>query len=140
MAPCAPARSSCRAIPSTPRPNCAGSSPTPGPTRSSRFRGSTLSHAGHFWLELFQGRPREALAAISSDPATALNLAWSSMARAQLGELDAAFAALDKAMASGYRDAGELRASNWFAPLRGDPRFEPLMKKHGMEKVPQGGP
>jgi adenylate cyclase len=99
-----------------------------------RQPGSTLSHAGHFWLELFRGRPRQALAAIGPDPATPLNLAWVAMARAQLGELDAAFAALEKAMAGGYRDVGELRASSWFAPLRSDPRFEPLMKKHGPEK------
>ena len=95
---------------------------------------STLSHAGHFWLEMFQGRPRQALAAVGSDAPTALNLAWLAMARTQLGELDAAFAALEKAIASGYRDAGELHASNWFAPLRGDPRFAPLMKKHGLAK------
>jgi hypothetical protein len=56
------------------------------------------------------------------------------MARAQLGESDAAFAALEKAMAGGYRDTGELHASSWFAPLRDDPRFERLMRKHGLEK------
>ncbi len=88
------------------------------------------------WAEGYQTPPRaaEAEQAIrrsielnpdftSADRSTALNLAWSAMARAQLGELDKAFAALEKAMASGYRDAGELRASNWFAPLRSDPRL-----------------
>jgi len=99
--------------------------------------GSSLSGAGHFWLELFQGRPREAIRALGPEATTALNLAWVAMARAQLGEADAAFAALEKAMAAGYRDVGELRASRWFAPLRSDPRFEALMKKHGMaEQAP----
>jgi TolB-like protein len=99
-----------------------------------RQPGSSLSCAGHFWLELFQGRPRQAMAAIAQEPVTPLNLAWGAMARAQLGELDASFAVLEKAIAGGYRDLGELRASSWLAPLRSDPRFEPLMKKHGLEK------
>lgn len=64
-----------------------------------RRPGSTLSHAGHLWLEMFQGHPHEAEAAHSMDEPTALNLAWSAMARGQLDELDAAFGALEKALA-----------------------------------------
>jgi len=92
--------------------------------------GSTLSHVGHFWLELFQGRPREALASMADQPATPLSLAWRAMARAQLGELNQAFADLEGALAGGYRDAGDLQSSSWFAPLRKDPRFETLMAKY----------
>ena len=99
-----------------------------------RRPGSALSRAGHFWIEMFRGRPREALAALGTDKQTVLQLAWMAMAHAQLGELDVAFAALEKATAGGYRDAGELRASRWFAPLRSDPRFAAMLKKHGLEQ------
>jgi TolB-like protein len=97
-----------------------------------RGHGSSLSHAGHFWLELHQGRPRDAIAAISAEPATSLNMSWRAMAHAQLGELDQAFTNLDQALASGYRDTGELQTSTWLAPLRKDPRFEQTMKKYGL--------
>ncbi len=94
---------------------------------------SSLSHAGHFWLELYQGRPRAAIAAVSRDPTTTpLNLAWKAMAHGQLGETDQAFADLEAALAGGYRDTGELRTSRWLAPLRKDPRFERMMKKFGV--------
>jgi TolB-like protein len=93
---------------------------------------SSLSHAGHFWLELYQGRPREAIAAISGEPPTPLNLAWRAIAHGQLGEMDRAFGDLEGALAGSYRDTGELRTSRWFAPLRKDPRFEAMMKKFGV--------
>jgi len=93
---------------------------------------SPLSRWAHFWLELFQGRPRPAMAAVGGEASTPLSLAWRAMARAQLGELDGAFADLEKAMTGGYRDAGELRGSTWFAPMRKDPRFEALLAKHAV--------
>jgi len=62
--------------------------------------------------------------------ATPLTLAWRAMARAQLGELDAAFALLEEALSKGYRDLGELTNSRFFAPLRSDPRFATLLQKH----------
>jgi hypothetical protein len=54
------------------------------------------------------------------------------MAYAQLGEIDMAIAKLDKALAGGYRDPGELRSSRWFVPLRKDRRFESLLEKYGV--------
>lgn len=94
--------------------------------------GSTLGQSGHFWVELYQRRPRQALAAIDRGAQTPLTEAWAAMAYGQLGELDSAFARLDTALAAGYRDSGELRSSRWFAPLRNDRRFEPLLEKHGV--------
>jgi len=97
---------------------------------------SSLGISGHFWSELYQGRPRQALAALDRNreaAQTPLSAAWTAMAYGQLGELDLAFAKLDKALAAGYRDPGELRSSRWFAPLRKDRRFEPLLEKYGVK-------
>ena len=96
--------------------------------------GSELGSSGQFWLELYEGRPREALSAANRSAPTPLTLAWTAMAHAQLTELDAAFANLDKALAGGYRDRGELRSSRWFAPLRQDRRFETLLAKYGLKR------
>jgi TolB-like protein/tetratricopeptide (TPR) repeat protein len=96
---------------------------------------SELGASGHFWVELYQGRPRQALAALNRDregAQTPLSAAWSAMAYAQLGEIDMAIAKLDKALAGGYRDPGELRSSRWFVPLRKDRRFESLLEKYGV--------
>jgi TolB-like protein/thioredoxin-like negative regulator of GroEL len=97
--------------------------------------GSSLGISGHFWSELYQGRPQQALAALDRNreaAQTPLAAAWTAMAYGQLGELDLAFAKLDKALAGGYRDPRELRSSRWFAPLRKDRRFEPLLEKYGV--------
>jgi TolB-like protein/thioredoxin-like negative regulator of GroEL len=56
---------------------------------------SVLGNSGHFWSELYQGRPRQALAALarnSEAAQTPLSAAWTAMAYGQLGELDLAFA------------------------------------------------
>ena len=96
-----------------------------------------LGQLGRFWLALVSGRPREALAYAEEKSVTrrtSLSPAWMAMAHAQLGEKDAAFAALDDALARGYRDVPSLRRSPWLAPLRDDPRFEPLLARHGVGK------
>jgi len=98
--------------------------------------GSTrLGRLGRFWLLLASGHPREALAMLRGDAGrqtTALTAAWTAMAHAQLGEKDLAFASLREALERGYRDVPSLRRSRWFAPLRGDPRWEPLLARHGV--------
>jgi len=58
------------------------------------------------------------------------------MALAQLGQRDEAFRELTAALAAGYRDAPGLWRSRWFAPLRGDPRFAPLMASHAIAAPP----
>lgn len=94
--------------------------------------GSALGRSGHFWADLYEGRARQALEALNRDSPTPLRSAWLAMAYGQLGDLDAAFASLQLAMAGGYRDVQELRGSRWFVPLRKDSRFEPLLQKYGV--------
>jgi len=94
-----------------------------------------LGRLARFWLALASGHAREALEHAREDVPgrrTALSPAWTAMAHAQLGEKDAAFAALETALSRGYRDAPGLRRSRWFAPLRDDPRFEPLLARYGV--------
>jgi len=94
--------------------------------------GSALGRSGHFWADLYEGRARQAIEVLKMDSVTPLRSAWLTMAHGQLGDLDAAFASLNLAMAGGYRDVKELRGSQWFAPLRKDSRFEPLLRKYGV--------
>jgi TolB-like protein len=94
--------------------------------------GSALGRSGHFWADLYEGRARQALEVLNQDSPTPLRSAWRAMAFGQLGELDAAFASLQLAMAGGYRDVRELRGSRWFVPLRKDARFEALLQRHGV--------
>ncbi len=56
-----------------------------------------------------------------------------SMALAQAGDLERALAALEEALALGYRDEAGLRAGRYFEPLRSDPRFAGLLARHGIE-------
>ncbi|MFT3914011.1 MAG: tetratricopeptide repeat protein [Anaeromyxobacteraceae bacterium] len=94
-----------------------------------------LGQLGRFWLALVSGHPREALDHARErmvSRRTSLAPAWEAMAHAQLGEKDPAFTALDEALRRGYRDVPSLRRSPWLAPLRDDPRFEPLLARHGI--------
>jgi hypothetical protein len=42
--------------------------------------------------------------------------------------------AVVQALAGGFRDGPSLWRSRWFAPLRDDPRFAPLLARHGLER------
>ena len=92
---------------------------------------------GRFFLHLYSNRPREALLLLAkvSQPQ-----AWKSVALARAGDLDGALAALEEALAKGYRDVAQLRQEPMMEPLRRDPRFARLLAKHGIETAaaPEG--
>jgi adenylate cyclase len=97
---------------------------------------TNLARLGQFWISLAAGRPREALDALQVDAGfkpTQLSPAWTAMAFAQLGENDRALEALDVALSRGYRDVPSLLRSRWYEPLRKDPRFAPMLAKHGVQ-------
>ena len=50
-------------------------------------------------------------------------------ARAELGEIDRAFAMLDEAYERRSSELLELKAEPWFDPLRDDPRFAALLER-----------
>ncbi len=105
-----------------------------------QFQGSYLVPSGRFWVRLAEGRPREALAFLKTDPqilSTAFGHMWLSAALAQTGEVDAAFAALETALARGYRDLTFVRASPYFEPLRRDRRFAPLLARYDVAARPE---
>jgi TolB-like protein len=91
-----------------------------------------LPAAGRFWVALGQGRPAEALAQLREQH-TNLNDAWRAMALAQLGRKDDAFATLERSLAGGYRDAGDLRSGQWWEPLRRDGRWAATLARHGLK-------
>jgi len=93
-----------------------------------------------FWLQLYTNRPREALLFLEKAPYQTDTLrAWRSMALAQAGDLDEALAALDEALAKGYRDVPQLLGDPMMEPLRRDPRFARLLQKHGIDPIaPEG--
>jgi TolB-like protein/tetratricopeptide (TPR) repeat protein len=88
-----------------------------------------------FWLALGKNRPQDAVAAldkVAQGQSTHLLQSWYAMAYAQSGDLDAAFARLDAALAAGYREVATLQRSPYFEPLRRDPRFETLLARYGL--------
>lgn len=93
-----------------------------------------LVFAGRFWLAMANGKPRDALDALSTRGSdTNLDVAWRAMAHAQLGELDAAFAQLDAALSDGYRDVNDLRTNRYWEPLRRDARWASTLARHGIK-------
>ena len=100
---------------------------------------SPYTSGGRFWIQLCAGRPRQALVALQAESntqfvkGTALSQSWQSMALAQAGDLDGAFAALDDALAKGWRDVDQLRAGPFFEPLRRDPRYLPILAMYGLK-------
>ena len=99
---------------------------------------SPFVHLGAFWIHLAANRPRQAIAALEKEPQfanTSGRKAWLAMALAQAGDSDGAFAALEEALAKGYRDLDQLQGA-YFEPLRRDRRFAPLLAKYGIAPSP----
>jgi eukaryotic-like serine/threonine-protein kinase len=89
--------------------------------------------SARFLIAMEKGRYREALAALSTSHLLPISLrAEEAAALANIGQLDEAFARLEEALTLGNRDVAEFRNSPWYEPLRKDPRFEPLLAKHGL--------
>jgi hypothetical protein len=95
-----------------------------------------LVQSGRYWVALGSGRPADALAAVSAlkdhDRYTNLELAWRAIALGKMGRTDEAYAELEKALAAGYADSAELRGSTFWAPLRGSPRWNATLARHGL--------
>ncbi|MHC4262507.1 MAG: TPR end-of-group domain-containing protein [Planctomycetota bacterium] len=92
---------------------------------------SSLVDLGHVLTQL--GRYREGLRIdlrlselLPDEPTVHYNLACS---QALVGDLDRAFAALERSIQLGYDDLDFLRDDEDLAPLRQDPRFEALLTR-----------
>ena len=96
-----------------------------------RLSAGTLGTPARYWLAMGRGRPAEALRVLEGRD-TNVDQAWRTTALAQLGRKDQAFEALEAALAGGYRDVADLRASRWYEPLRRDPRWEAALARHGL--------
>ena len=72
------------------------------------------------------------LAALPTSRSGALPTIWLAAALAQNGQAEEAFARLEEALDTGYRDLADLKNSPWYEPLRKDPRFARLLLKHGV--------
>ena len=97
------------------------------------YAGTFYVPYGRFVIAMEAGRPGDALAALRMSSAIGnVYLAWQAAALAQDGQIEEAFARLEEALDTGYRDAADLRNSRWYEPLRRDPRFEKLLAGHGL--------
>jgi len=82
------------------------------------------------------GREEEArrlLAELQAQPATPWNAFWLAQLHTALGEVDEAFRWLD--YESPHAWLPWIRDWNWFAPLRGDPRFEDLLRRMNLPGI-----
>lgn len=76
-----------------------------------------------------QGKSAEALDVLADATRGGANpnaLAWSARAEARLGRRDAALASLEAAVKAGFIDLAALDGDDDLAPLRSDPRFQPI--------------
>ena len=73
------------------------------------------------------------LAAMEAQPAT-FSAYWLAGSHAVLGNRDAAFAALERAVLARETQVVFLKVEGQFASLRGDPRYDALLKRIGLAK------
>ncbi|MFO0984013.1 MAG: hypothetical protein U1E76_20220 [Planctomycetota bacterium] len=83
--------------------------------------GELYTRAGEYEKGLWVDRRLVELA--PENPVSHYNLACS---HALLGQIDAAFAALERAIANGYQDCEHLEHDRDLGALRGDPRYQAL--------------
>ncbi len=101
---------------------------------------SILGSLGH--LLAISGRPDEARAMLAELEAKADSTDvtfFAALIEVGLGDTDAAFAWLDKAVAERSGSARYLRADVRLDPLRGDPRFAALLERVGLGAESAGG-
>ena len=92
---------------------------------------ATLASMGLGQAYLAEGDYDKAVAALEKTmtPA-AVNYFWLSAAYAARGDKDKALAALQKTFDHGFHDFGALESSPYFASLRGDARYEALVRRY----------
>ncbi|MGV8039499.1 MAG: tetratricopeptide repeat protein [Thermoanaerobaculaceae bacterium] len=78
-------------------------------------------------------RAADALARVTKTAGSPVVLMVGAAIQASLGDRAAAFAGLERALGAGYKDAAALRTNPYLATLRSDPRWEPLLRQHGLE-------
>ncbi|MFZ3340325.1 MAG: protein kinase [Terriglobales bacterium] len=92
---------------------------------------ATLAGMGLGQAYLAQGDYDQAIAALEKTmtPA-AVNYFWLSAAYAARGDKEKALTALEKTFDHGFHDFGALESSPYFASLRGDARYEALVRRY----------
>ena len=104
-------------------------SPTPARQKADHWDRQAAGHHEQARQEL------QTLTALSEQqyvPAVAFALI-----HAELGEYDAAFARMDEALEARHGELVFMALSPWFDALRPDPRFDDLLRRIGLENVPQ---
>ncbi len=81
------------------------------------------------WFYAVAGRPEEARALRDGARPGAITAAQTAWIEAALGDTDAAFASLERAWQQRAVNLLWIKVSPWFDPLRGDPRFEDLLRR-----------
>ncbi len=91
-----------------------------------------MANGGRAQLNVIQGNYDQALALLekSGPKGNAINPYWFAAAYAGKGDHSKALAALQQALAHGYRDFPAIDSTPYFANLRNDPQFQKLLAKY----------